>query len=281
VSHPGIVKLDYTLESDRAYTLALEYCPGGDLFNLIQNKGKLNEEEARFYSGQIVNVIAHLHSKGIIYRDLKPENLLIDRNGNMKLADFGLAIQTRVDQREQRYGQVGTTEFFAPEIAANREYGTSVDWWSFGCVLYQMLTGAFPFFGENKYKLIDNILKKEPEYPAEFSAELVDLFKQLFEKDPTKRISTAGLKQHSWFAGLDWSALDNQTLQAPCIPNLTCDSDVENFDKEFTSLPIEDPFVVSGQISPLSVATRRDEDPNATFKSVSMILPPPVEIIQC
>lgn len=136
-----------------------------------------------------------------------------------------------------------------------------------------MLTGAFPFQASSKWELCENIRTKEPEYPEDISSELMDVLRRLFEKDPAKRITTQELKNHPWFVGIDWNALDNQAVQPPSIPALSCDSDVVHFDKEFTTIPFEDPFTTFEKGSPLGAESRTIEGFLQSFKSVSILMP--------
>lgn len=242
LNHPNIVKLWYTIENEKAYVLVMEYCAGGDLFSHILLQNKLSEQTTRFYAAQIALGLNYLHSSGVIYRDLKPENLFLTKSGYLRFGDFGLSIPIIPDAREARYGQAGTTEFFAPEIAANSEYGQSVDWWSFGCVVYFMMTGKYPFRGETRSKLLENIQTVEPEYPETLSLEAKDLLQLAFAKDASKRLDGRTVLSHPWFQDFQWDLLTDEKMTAPFVPALTSDEDVSSFDKEFTSLAVENPF---------------------------------------
>jgi serum/glucocorticoid-regulated kinase 2 len=202
--HPFIVKLYYSFQNEKKLFFLLEYCPGGELFNLLQKKKQLNEDQARFYSAQMVIAIEYLHQNNIIYREywkfvmvsLKPENVLIDTEGYIRLTDFGLSKRNVVDDRNA-FSVVGTPEYLAPEILLKQGHGKAVDWWTLGCILYEMTTGMPPFYCSNRKELFEKIKNWTPKYPSYLSADLKNLLDQLFRKQPegiTPLLST----QNAW-----------------------------------------------------------------------------------
>jgi protein kinase A len=159
------VKLIGVAEDFEHLYMALEFVSGGDLFNYLRTVGKLPIEQVRFYGGIVVLIFEYLHSRNIIYRDLKPENLLIDAKGYLKLADFGFAKVVK----ERTYTQCGTPEYLAPEIILNEGHGKPVDWWTFGILLYEMITGVTPFAGDNNLIIYKKILEGVIKFPTPFN----------------------------------------------------------------------------------------------------------------
>ena len=163
-----------------------------------------------------------MHKNNIIYKDLKPENVLIDRKGYIKITDFGLSKENIIDNHSAK-SLGGTPEYLAPEIFTGEEYGNSVDWWSLGCIIYEMLTGIPPFYCQDKEKLFENIVKSEPKYPRFLSPEVVDFIKQLLIKDPTQRLGCIEngietMKKHPFFVGINWEDIYNKKVKPPFIP---------------------------------------------------------------
>lgn len=172
-----------------------------------------------------------LHKKGVIYRDMKPENVLIAANGYAKLTDFGLSKDDMITG--QRANSIcGTTEYLAPEVYSGKGYDSACDWWALGCILYEMLVGLPPFYCKNQKELFNAILHGEPEYPDDgLSPEAVDLIKQFLIKDPSKRLkSTRKIKEHPFFSGVDWKKMLKKKIHPPYIPVLRNDTDTTHFD---------------------------------------------------
>jgi len=185
--------------------------PGGELFHHLGQQGCFSESRARFYAAQIVLAMEHLHARSIIYRDLKPENLLLDAEGFIRLTDFGLA-KENVDDNSSAHSFCGTPEYLAPEIVSRAGHGRAVDWWSLGALLFEMLTGSPPFYSRTRERLFAKILHAELEIPRELSRHAKSLLAALLERDPTYRLGSspedaAEVKAHPFFAGVDWEAL--------------------------------------------------------------------------
>ena len=172
VNHPFIIKLKYAFQSNEKLYLVIEYCPGGELINYLSRR--MEEPKVKFYAGCIVLAIEYLHSKNIIYRDLKPENLLIDKRGYLKLTDFGLSKQTT---KLNTFTMIETTEYTAPEMVRETGHGRASDWWSFGCLLYELLVGHPPFRDQDERILSHKILNDEVFYPEFLSYEARNLLK--------------------------------------------------------------------------------------------------------
>ncbi|KAJ1916969.1 Ribosomal protein S6 kinase beta-2 [Tieghemiomyces parasiticus] len=189
VRHPFIVQLFYAFQTERRLYLILEYVPGGELFHHMSDQCMFTERAARFFCAEIVCALEHLHAVGIIYRDLKPENCLLDREGHIVLTDFGLSkLGVPVDGKTSTF--CGTTEYMAPEILDAQPYDRAVDWWSLGILLFDMITGAPPFTGSNRETVMSAIRRKEVKFPAFVSPEARSLIKDLLRKDPLQRLGT-------------------------------------------------------------------------------------------
>lgn len=241
IDHPFVIKFFYSFQNERKLFFALEYCAGGELFNLLQKKKRFSEDQARFYSAQMVLALEHLHEKDIIYRDLKPENVLIDRMGYCRITDFGLSRMDVKDPNEAK-SICGTPEYLAPEIIMKLGYGKAVDWWTQGSIIYEMLIGIPPFYTNNRQELFERIKFASPKYPPNLSKRSRDLLEALLKKDPAKRQGTAGdaisIKNHPWFEGVNWKALYHKQYEAPFVPRINNDFDLSNFDPEFTEIAV-------------------------------------------
>ncbi|CAM9660360.1 unnamed protein product [Scytosiphon promiscuus] len=234
---PFVVSLKYAFESKNDLFLILDLMTGGDLGFHLQHLGIFTKVMAQYYTARTVLGIRHLHEKGIVYRDLKPENVMLDEYGRSKISDMGLACKVT----PHLTGACGTRGYWAPEMrlrnAAGKRvpYNESVDWFSLGCILYEFLRGMSPFRTEramewcadtiqDKEKRVDRAtLEMEPEYPARyFDALAVDLCTKLMAKDPEKRLGRMGADEilaHPWFGGLDRDALIMDQVESPYIPN--------------------------------------------------------------
>jgi len=199
------------------------------------------EDQGRFYAAQVVLALEHIHAKDVIYRDLKPENVLIDEVGYIRITDFGLS-KKGVTGLKDAQSICGTPEYLAPEVILKQGHGKPVDWWTFGCFLYEILTGVPPYYTTSKDDLFEKIKFEQPRFPSSFSPSVKDLLNRLFEKDPTKRLGVNGakdVKSHPWFTGLKWEALLKKEIRPPFIPKLSGELDLSNFDPEFTDTSIE------------------------------------------
>jgi len=202
----------------------------------------LSEDQARFYVAQIVLALEHLHKNDIIYRDLKPENVLIDGDGYIRLTDFGLS-KKGITGNKGANSVCGTPEYLAPEILFRWGHGKAVDWWTLGAILFEMLTGLPPFYTPNREELFEKIKYYTLKYPPYLSPDVRSLLDGLFKKEPDKRLGggqndAEEIKAHAWFKEVDWDAIINKEVPAPFVPLVKADNDVSNFDPEFTQAPI-------------------------------------------
>ena len=237
IRHPFIVSLHFAFQTEHKLYLALDYCPGGELFGLLQRQKKVEEEHGRLYAAQIVLALEYLHRLDIIYRDLKPENVLIDGKGNLRLADFGLSKE--VSDCDRTYTFCGTPEYMSPEIILDQGHGQSVDFWALGVLIYELITGRHPFYTPNKDEMYRRILSVEPVISKLLLPDSQDILRQLLEKQVHKRLGSgpAGvdeIKRHAFFRPIDFSRVLAGSVKMPFVPNVRTSTDVSNFDVQFT-----------------------------------------------
>lgn len=246
IKHPFIVDLIYAFQTGGKLYLILEYLPGGELFMHLEREGIFSEETACFYLAEITLALEHLHSCGIIYRDLKPENILLDKDGHVKLTDFGLCKEA-LEDGETTHTFCGTVEYMAPEVLLRSGHAKSVDWWSLGALMFDMLTGGPPFTASTRKKTIDKILHCKLILPNYLTSESRDLIKKLLRRQAVQRLGSGAedglsIRRHSFFKSCDWNNLINKKVRPPFKPTLKSDDDVSQFDTEFTRMtPVDSP----------------------------------------
>ncbi|KAI8641702.1 camp-dependent protein kinase 9 [Parasitella parasitica] len=250
VRFPFIVDLFCAFQDETNLYMLLEYVVGGELFTHLRRAGRFTNDMTRFYASEIVLAIEYLHSKDIIYRDLKPENLLIDHQGHIKITDFGFAKKV-VDRT---WTLCGTPEYLAPEIIQSKGHGKAVDWWALGILIFEMLAGYPPFFDDNSFGIYEKILMGKVQFTPHFDPLAKDLLKRLLVSDRTRRLGnlkggSEDVKRHKWFRGVDWVGLLKKDVRAPIVPHYPHPGDTSNFEKypeqldtDHDSSNGEDPF---------------------------------------
>lgn len=267
--HPNIVSLHYAFQSRSKLYFVLDYCAGGELFFHLGRLGRFKEDMACFYTAQLVLAIGHLHKLKVVYRDMKPENVLLDDKGNIKIADFGLSKEGIAHSTSGTGSFCGTPEYLAPEILARRGHGTAVDWWSLGMILFEMLTGLPPWYTRDRKQLYESIRAAPLTVPNYVSPLAVSVLKGLLERNPAKRLGggprdAAEVMEHPWFAGIDWDKMKRGELTPVFLPRMNGSTDTRYFDKEFTRLPVTDEL---GQSVPTAGA--QPSFPDFTFMTPS------------
>jgi hypothetical protein len=232
IDHPFIAKLFSALQDDKYIYFVLELLQGGELFTHLRNRGKLSEQTARFYAASVVYAFSTLHSKKIAYRDLKPENLVMNSEGYVKLVDFGLAKQLLSGKT---WTLCGTPDYLAPEIILNEGHDLAVDYWALGVLIFEMVVGAPPFYAEDPMEVYEKILTGSPAMPTFFTRNLSDLIKKLLRSQQAKRLGntrggTAAVIKHKWFSSFDWAGLEKMESRAPYKPAVAAKDDIGNFD---------------------------------------------------
>ncbi|XP_046656117.1 cGMP-dependent protein kinase, isozyme 2 forms cD4/T1/T3A/T3B-like isoform X3 [Daphnia pulicaria] len=243
-----IVKLYKTFKDRKYLYMLMEACLGGELWTILRDRGNFDDYTTRFYTACVVEAFEYLHSRGIIYRDLKPENLLLDTHGYVKLVDFGFAKKLQAGRKTWTF--CGTPEYVAPEVILNKGHDISADYWSLGVLMFELLTGTPPFTGLDPMKTYNIILKgiDAVDFPRNITRNATALIKKLCRDNPTERLGyqkgeIRDIQKHKWFDGFNWEGLRNRTLTPPIIPQIKSAMDSSNFDEyppDMDGLPPDD-----------------------------------------
>jgi cGMP-dependent protein kinase len=248
--HPFILELLGTLKDDNQIYMLMELVQGGELWVYIYDRfdllprtkiGGFQQEHAKFYAGCVISAFQYIHSKGVAYRDLKPENLLMDVHGYLKVIDFGFAKAIPFEKncvlQPKSFTLCGTPEYLAPELVLSRGHDKSVDYWALGCLLYELLVGRTPFQDEQQDEIFKKIINSQKylTFPRGLDNASVDLIKALMNPNPAFRLGNllggpTEIMEHAFFAGLDWTQLQAKALPAPYQPSIRDPMDVSNFD---------------------------------------------------
>lgn len=247
INHPFIVKLHYAFQDATKLYLVLDFLSGGEVFYHLSQVGNFTEHRSKFYTAQIATALGHIHELKIIYRDLKPENCVLDKDGNCCITDFGLAKPNVQGQSAQTF--CGTPEYLAPEFLTGGGHGKAVDWWSLGILLYEMMYGLPPFYSENVNEMYELILKKPLSFDEEpatgpVSSEAQELCKVLLDRDPEKRMQNVDkFMSHPCYADWDFAKMLRREMEVPFLP----DPDKLNFDEEFTGQEARNSIADAGE----------------------------------
>ncbi|CAH0755523.1 unnamed protein product [Diatraea saccharalis] len=241
--HPFLTALRYSFETVDRVCFVMEYANGGELFFHLSRERSFSEERTRFYAAEIVSALGYLHAEGIIYRDLKLENLLLDKDGHIKISDFGLC-KVNVPYGRTTKTFCGTPEYLAPEVIEDTDYGPAVDWWGLGVVSYEMACGRLPFYNRDHEVLFALIVGEEVRFPRALSAACRALLQGLLTKEPAGRLGAgpddaAEIMHHPFFAAINWTDLVAKRIPPPFKPQVESDTDTRYFDSEFTGESVE------------------------------------------
>ncbi|XP_032511551.1 putative protein kinase C delta type homolog isoform X2 [Danaus plexippus] len=237
-NHPYLCHLFATFQTDSHLFFVMEYLNGGDLMFHIQQSGRFPEARARLYAAEIVSGLKFLHKRGIVYRDLKLDNILLDFDGHVRIADFGMCkLQIYLDKTADTF--CGTPDYMAPEIIKGLKYNQTVDWWSFGVLLYEMLIGQSPFSGCDEDELFWSICNEMPSYPRFLSKEALSILTRLLDKDAKTRLGGTecmygDVRDQDFFRPINWERLEHRELEAPFKPRVRHPMDTQYFDRAFT-----------------------------------------------
>lgn len=237
--HPFLLSLHACFQTETRVYFVMEYISGGDLMLHIQ-RGQFGTKRAQFYAAEVCLALKYFHENGVIYRDLKLDNIMLTLDGHIKVADYGLC------KEDMWYGSTtstfcGTPEFMAPEILLDKKYGRAVDWWAFGVLIYQMLLQQSPFRGEDEDEIYDAILADEPLYPIHMPRDSVSILQKLLTREPEQRLGSGPtdaqeIMSQPFFRNINWDDVYHKRIQPPFQPQITSATDTSNFDQEFTSV---------------------------------------------
>uniref|UniRef100_A0A8C4QH13 non-specific serine/threonine protein kinase n=1 Tax=Eptatretus burgeri TaxID=7764 RepID=A0A8C4QH13_EPTBU len=241
--HPFLTHLKYSFQTNDRLCFVMEYVNGGELFFHLSRERVFSEDRTRFYGAEIVSALDYLHSeKNVVYRDLKLENLMLDKDGHIKIADFGLCKEGITDGATMKTF-CGTPEYLAPEVLEDNDYGRAVDWWGLGVVMYEMMCGRLPFYNQDHERLFELILMEDIRFPRTLSHDAKALLAGLLKKDPKKRLGggmedAKEIMMHKFFTGVNWHDVYNRKLVPPFKPQVASETDTRYFDEEFTAQTI-------------------------------------------
>lgn len=222
VEHPFLIRMWGTFQDSKNLFMVMDYIEGGELFSLLRKSQRFPNPVAKFYAAEVVLALEYLHSHDIIYRDLKPENILLDRNGHIKITDFGFAKEVAT----VTWTLCGTPDYIAPEVITSKPYNKTVDWWSLGVLIFEMLAGYTPFYDTTPMKTYEKILSGKIHFPSFFHPDVVDLLSRLITADLSSRLGNlvngpADIRNHPWFSEVVWTKLLAKDIETPYEPPIT------------------------------------------------------------
>ncbi|CAI5709637.1 unnamed protein product [Hyaloperonospora brassicae] len=253
INHPYVVRLRFAFQNADKLYLIMDYYPGGSMFYHLRKSKRFSEDRTRLYMAQLLTALMHLHSKQIAYRDLKLENILMDPKGNISLTDFGLSKEGQLVEGAIRASQAdtgmkticGTAEYMAPELLRHQAYGKVVDWWSYGILLFEMLTGRTPFVDRNRRQMFKNIMQSEVIYPSHISPVARSLISKLLNRDPSRRLGGGpnggrDIMAHPFFEAIDWDKLLRKEIEPSFVPDVNSVDDITNVPEMFQNMAAVD-----------------------------------------
>eukprot|EP00944_MAST-04C_sp_MAST-4C-sp1_P000700 g700.t1 len=234
LNHPFLLKLHNSYQDDRYLYLLIELCQGGELFAYLRERGNFTEQQAKFYAAGVTLGFQDMHQLNICYRDLKPENLLLDSNGFLKICDFGLAKVVN----DKTFTLCGTPDYLAPEIITSKGHNKSCDYWALGILIYEMTVGDVPFYADDPMMIYQLILRHDLQFPYKMSKGCKDIVSKLLNSNPSKRLGnlkgqTKDVIKHKWFASFDFESMvkmNKDNLNIPIEPEVSSSTDTSNFD---------------------------------------------------
>ena len=242
LTSPFIVNIKFAFQDETKLYIVSEFLQGGDMFyHMHHSTINFTESTVKFYIIELILAIEFLHENNVIYRDLKPENILMNSEGHIKISDFGLSKKLE-NQKDKAYTLCGTLQYLAPEILKNKGYDKSVDWWSLGCIYYEMLTGNLPF-KTNGNKINLDVFEEKIDFDENMNPLLINLISQLLNVNPKKRLGYGAqdakkIKEDQYFNDVDWNKYLNKEIEPPFVPKLEGELDLRYFDKCFTDEPV-------------------------------------------
>lgn len=243
LNFPFVVYLKYFIKDNVYLYFILPFIAGGEMFTHLRRAGRFDEYTSKFYASQVILALEYLHACELVYRDLKPENILIDKSGYIKLTDFGFCKLLR----GRTWTLCGTPEYLAPEVILSKGYGTSVDWWSLGILIYEMDAGYPPFYASDPMRIYEKIVTGKYRCPSNFSSDLKDLVGHVLQGDITRRYGNLrdgvlDFKNHKWFHEINWDSILNSRVTPPFVPRVRSPGDAANFESYEEEYIKESPF---------------------------------------
>ncbi|KAJ2100662.1 Serine/threonine-protein kinase Sgk2 [Coemansia sp. S100] len=316
VRHPFLVGLQCAFQTKEKLFFCLDYVNGGELFFHLQRERRFGENRARFYAAEITSALAYLHGMDVVYRDLKPENCLLDAHGHVRIVDFGLAKDVgpvawrtegsalySVEEGGKTGTFCGTPEYLAPEVLLRQRYGKEVDWYCLGAVLYEMLTGLPPYYHQDNNAMYQRILSEDLRFPSALPPPAAcngtmyagsgnvagnaigryaqDFVFRMMERDPQQRLGhgvfgTENIKRHVFFHGIDWGKIYRQEYAPPFVPKVSSIFDLSNIDPEFRNEPIPESILMEGQVDIIAEAAEAERQAELAMQAQLMAFPSPV-----
>jgi len=236
LNHPFLIELHYSFQTDDKLYFIMEFVNGGELFHHLQKDKRFSEERVKFYSAEILLALEYLHSQGVVYRDLKPENILVTDKGHIILTDFGLCKEGMTDEEDRTTTFCGTPEYLAPEVLKGQGYNRTVDWWSYGSLVYEMLSGLPPFYSQDVQEMYRKIMTEPLKFTDVIKDDARELLADLLKRDLNERlVDPAKMKEYAFFKGIVWDDIFNKKVPPPYVPKVGGKDDTGQIDEVFLS----------------------------------------------